>query len=212
VSQLTGRKEFWSISLKVTSDVLTPRPDSETLVMAALELLPEPDATARVLDIGTGTGAIALAIAVERPRVSLVATDISQAALEIARQNAEECGVVERLLLMSGSVFEPIEGERFDLIVSNPPYVAESTRTELPPELRHEPDEALFAGPDGLDVLDALVRGAADVLAPGGGLALELAPDQAPVVADRCREAGLVDVKEVRDLAGRPRVVTARSQ
>ncbi len=212
VAQLLGRKEFWSLSLRVTADVLTPRPDTETLVMAALELLPEVEAPARVLDVGTGSGAVALAIAVERPQVKLVATDVSQAALEIARQNAEECGVVERLRLLCGSVFEPVQGERFDLIVSNPPYVAESTRSNLPPELSHEPEQALFAGPDGLAVLGELVRGADAVLAPGAGLALELSPEQAPIVAGWCCEAGLVDVRQVRDLAGRLRVVTARRQ
>jgi release factor glutamine methyltransferase len=128
----------------------------------------------------------------------------------VARQNAEELGMAQRIRLLPGNLFEPVAGERFDLVVSNPPYVAESLRASLPPELAHEPPRALFAGPDGLDVLRPLVRGVGAVLAPGGGVALELSPDQAPRVAGWCGEAGLLDVTVRRDLAGRSRVVTAK--
>jgi release factor glutamine methyltransferase len=210
VAQLVGGKEFWSLPLKITRDVLVPRPDTETLVTAALDLLPDPEAPARVLDVGTGSGAVALAIAVERPKAHLVATDISQAALEIARENADENGVADRIRWVSGSLFEPVAGQRFDVIVSNPPYVAESQRDELPPELAHEPEEALFAGEDGTALLSELVAQASAMLVPGGGLAVELAPEQAPRVATWCREAGLMDVKTYRDLNRRPRVVSAR--
>jgi release factor glutamine methyltransferase len=212
VAQLVGEKEFWSLPLKVTRDVLVPRPDTETLVTAALDLLPDPEARATVLDVGTGCGAVALAIAVERPRAQLVATDISQAALEIARENADVHGVANRFRWASGSLFEPVAGERFDIIVSNPPYVAESQRDELPPELAHEPAEALFGGWDGTALLAELVARAGAMLVPGGGLAVELAPEQAPRVADWCREAGLTEVKTYRDLNQRPRVVAARSE
>ncbi len=116
----------------------------------------------------------------------------------------------QRICLLVGSLFEPVAGERFDLVVSNPPYVAESLRSSLPPELAHEPPLALFAGPDGLDVLRPLVQGVEAVLAPGGGVALELSSEQAARVAGWCREAGLLDVTLRRDLAGRPRVVTAK--
>jgi len=210
VAQLVGRKEFWSLALRVTPAVLAPRPETETLVAAALELLPDREAEARVLDVGTGSGAVALAIARERPRAQLTATDISPAALEIARENAEELGMSQRICLLPGNLFEPVAGERFDLVVSNPPYVAESLRAGLPPELAHEPPSALFAGPDGLDVLRPLVQGVGAVLAPGGGVALELSPEQAPRVEGWCGRAGLLDVALRRDLAGRPRVVTAK--
>ncbi|MBW1685629.1 MAG: peptide chain release factor N(5)-glutamine methyltransferase [Deltaproteobacteria bacterium] len=210
VAQLVGRKEFWSLSLRVAPGVLAPRPETETLVAAALELLPDPEAEARVLDVGTGSGAVALAIAGERPRALLTATDVSPVALEVARENAEELGLAQRIRLLPGSLFEPVQGERFDLVVSNPPYVAESLRASLPPELDHEPPRALFAGPDGLGVLLPLLRGVGSVLAAGGRLALELSPEQAPRVVGWCREAGLLDVTVRRDLAGRPRVVTAK--
>jgi release factor glutamine methyltransferase len=210
VAQLTGVKEFWSLPLKVTPDVLVPRPDTETLVSAALERQPDPAAAPRVLDVGTGSGAVALAIAVERPRAHLVATDISHAALEIARENADELGVADRIRWEIGDLFEPVADQRFDLIVSNPPYVAESQRASLPPELAHEPEVALFAGGDGTELLAALVAGAGDRLSPGGALALELAPEQAERVVRWCREAGMEDVRIHRDLGRRARVVSAR--
>jgi release factor glutamine methyltransferase len=210
VAQLVGEKEFWSLPLKVTRDVLVPRPDTETLVTAALDLLPDRSAPAVVLDVGTGSGAVALAIAVERPRAQLVATDISQAALEIARENADVHGVADRIRWARGSLFEPVVGQRFDVIVSNPPYVAESQRDELPPELVHEPEKALFGGWDGTALLAELVARGGAMLVPGGGVAVELAPEQAPRVAEWCREAGLTDVKTYRDLNQRPRVVSAR--
>jgi release factor glutamine methyltransferase len=209
VAQILGRKEFWSLSLRVTPDVLVPRPETETLVAAALELLPA-ERPAAVLDVGTGSGAVALAIASERPLARVVATDISQAALEIARRNADELGMAERIRLVSGDGFAAVAGETFDLIVSNPPYVAESQRGRLPPELVHEPEVALFAGKDGLRVLRELTRGAGSALSPGGGFAVELAPEQAPTVAGWCRDAGLLEVRTLRDLAARPRVVVAR--
>jgi release factor glutamine methyltransferase len=210
VAQLVGRKEFWSLSLRVSPEVLVPRPETETLVAAALELLPAERGRASVLEVGTGSGAVALAIASERPLAQVTATDVSAAALEIARRNADELGLAGRIRLLEGDGFAPVAGESFDLIVSNPPYVAETQRGDLPPELAHEPEVALFAGPDGLRVLRQLACGAAAMLAAGGGLALEVAPEQAPRVAGWCREAGLLEVRTHRDLAGRPRVVTAR--
>lgn len=210
VAQMTGIKEFWSLPLRVTPDVLVPRADTETLVSAALELLPDPQAEVRVLDLGTGSGAVALALAAERPRARIVATDVSSAALEVARGNALACGVAERIELREGSLFEPVAGEHFDLVVSNPPYVPESRRDELAPELSHEPGQALFAGPDGLALLEPLVRRAPQVLAPGAGLAVECDPGQVSRVAGWCREAGLLSVTRHRDLSGRDRVVAAR--
>ncbi len=210
VAQLLGEKEFWSLSLAVSDAVLIPRPETETLVLAGLDLLPDRDAPARVLDIGTGSGAVALALASERPGVQVTATDVCAAALEVARGNARRHGFAERIRFLQGSLLEPVTGEPFDLGVSNPPYLAEAERVGLAPELAHEPDAALFAGPEGLERLRELVAGAPAVLAAGGGLALELAPDQAPRVADWCRAAGLLDVRLRRDLGGRLRVVSAR--
>ncbi|MDJ0849024.1 MAG: peptide chain release factor N(5)-glutamine methyltransferase [Myxococcota bacterium] len=208
VALLLGRREFWSLPLQVSPDVLVPRPETETLVQAALDLLP-PDSEARVLEIGTGSGAIALALASERPGIRITATDLSAAALELARRNADELHMADRIRQVKGHLFDPVDGETFDLVVSNPPYVAESQRADLPPELLHEPPGALFAGPDGTSVLRELVEGVHRVLAPGGALALELSPEQAPRVADWCRAQGLHNVSERRDLAGRVRVVAA---
>ena len=210
VAQLTGHKEFWSLPFKVTADVLVPRPDTETLVAAVLERLPEGDAPLRLLDVGTGSGAVALAIAIERPTAHLVATDISQAALEIARENADVNGVSHRVEFRHGPLFEPVSGQRFDWIVSNPPYVAESQRENLPPELAHEPEQALFSGKDGTTMLAELIEQAPALLSPGGGLAVELAPEQADSVTGWCRDARFTDVRAHRDLSRRVRVVSAR--
>ncbi len=210
VAQLVGRKEFWSLPLAVTREVLAPRPETETLVTAALDLLPEREAEARVLDVGTGSGAVSLAIARERPKARITATDISLPALEAARANAVELGMADRMCFLQGSCFEPVAGERFDLVVSNPPYLAEAQRNQLPPELAHEPPEALFAGPDGLALLRVLVAEVGGVLAPGAGAAFELSPEQATRVEGWCREAGLLEVTRYRDLEHRFRVVAGR--
>ena len=211
VSQLLGTKEFWSLEFRVTGDVLTPRPDTETLVQAALDRFPEKQAPIRVLDLGTGTGAIALAIATERPQSVICATDKSQEALKLAQENAERLGNADRIRFVEGDWLVPVRGEHFDLVVSNPPYVAESERAGLPPELAHEPEMALFSGADGLDALRILVREIPEVLAPGGAFALEMAPGQVTKVAEGCRKTGFEDVSTHRDLAGRPRVVSGRS-
>jgi release factor glutamine methyltransferase len=217
VAQLTGRKEFWSLPIAVTRDVLVPRPETETLVEAGLGFLPEREGEYRILDVGTGSGAVALALAHERPKARVLATDVSAAALELARGNASRLGLADRVSFAAGSLFGPAAGQRFDLVVSNPPYLCEAEGLGpgqaggLPPELAHEPPEALFAGPDGLAVLGPLVAGVASVLATSAGFAVELAPDQAAGVAAACAAAGLREVRVLRDLAGRPRVVAARA-
>lgn len=215
VSILLGRREFWSLPLAVTRDVLTPRPETETLVAAALDALADREAEWQVLDVGTGSGAIALAVAHERPKARVTATDVSPAALAVARGNAEALGLGLRVRFLEGALFAPLADElaagvRFDAVVSNPPYVARRDAAGLPPELRHEPALALFAGEDGTDVLRALAAEVAGVLAPGGFAAFELDPRQAERMAAWLAEGGLVDATIHRDAAGRPRVVSAR--
>jgi release factor glutamine methyltransferase len=210
VAHLTGHREFWSLDLLVTPDVLTPRPETETLMAVALELAPEAEAELRVLDLGTGSGALALALARERPKARFTASDISEAALQMACRNAERVGVAERVHLVGGSLFEPVAGERFDLVVSNPPYLAEREASQLAPELRHEPRDALFAGPDGTAVLEPLARRVGEFLLPGGAVAIEVDPRQAQAVAGWLGDGGLVQVTVHRDLAHRARVVAAR--
>jgi len=210
VALLTGRREFWSLPLRVSRDVLVPRPETETLVATALELVPDRDAEVAVLDVGTGSGAIALAIASERVKARITATDLSAAALAVARENAAALALSDRVRFLEGSLFEPVAGESFDLVVSNPPYVAERDAAGLPPELRHEPASALFAGPDGTDVLRAIAARVGEVLAPGGAVLVELDPRQAEAMRAWLREAGLVAINLHRDVAGRQRVVSAR--
>jgi release factor glutamine methyltransferase len=210
VAQLTGRREFWSLPLQVTPDVLVPRPETETLVEAALALLPDREAAWRILDLGTGSGAVALALATERPAARITATDLSGAALAVAARNVEVLGHGDRVRLLEGDLFAPLAGEEFDLVVSNPPYLAESGADGLAPELRHEPRSALFAGRDGLDVLRRIAAQVRERLAPGGAVAVEVDPSQAQAVRECFHEAGLVETALHRDLAGRPRVVAAR--
>jgi release factor glutamine methyltransferase len=209
VALLTGRKEFWSLDLAVSADVLVPRPETETLVSAAIDLA-EGRSGLRILEIGTGSGAIALALAQELPDAEIFATDVSPAALEIAASNADKHGMGDRIRLIEGDLFAPVAGERFDLIVSNPPYLAEAERASLAPELAQEPDRALFAAAEGGEALRRLAEGAPERLNPNGALALELAPGLETRVAEWCRGAGLREVRTWRDLADRPRVVAGR--
>ncbi|MCC6640493.1 MAG: peptide chain release factor N(5)-glutamine methyltransferase [Deltaproteobacteria bacterium] len=211
VAHLTGRKEFWSLPLRVTRDVLTPRPDTETLVQAALgNLSADGAAGTRILDVGTGSGAIALALLSERPKLQAVATDVCAAALAVAEENAGELGLLGRIDLRRGPLFEPVAGERFDLVVSNPPYLAAGEAGDLAAELAHEPGLALFAGPAGTELLEALVAGASPHLVPEGSLLLEVAPAQASVVAGWMRAAGFENIRVHDDLGRRPRVVSGR--
>jgi release factor glutamine methyltransferase len=211
VSQLIGRREFWSLPLAVTKDVLTPRPETETLIETALELAPGLDSEMAILDVGTGSGAIALALASERPKARVTATDVSPAALAVARGNAERLGFESRVRFVEGDLFAPVAGERFDLVVSNPPYLSDAPGTARAPELAHEPSVALYAPEQGYAVLRELARGVADHLLPGGGFAFEVSPEQGERVAGWCREAGLLDVALRRDLARRVRVVSGRA-
>jgi release factor glutamine methyltransferase len=202
VAYLTGRREFWSLELEVTPDVLVPRPETEFVVERALAAIASRERPA-VLDLGTGSGAIAAAIAHERPDAQVTATDASAAALAVASRNAARLGL-RNLRLLEGSWFGPLGGSRFDAIASNPPYVA--TGDPALAALAHEPREALAAGPDGLDALTAICAGALAHLAPGGILVLEHGARQAAAVRGLLAAAGFAGIATRSDLAGLERV------
>lgn len=208
VAYLIGSREFYGRRFRVTPDVLIPRPDTETLIEAALERWPEGEA--RVLDLGTGSGAIAITLAAERPPARVDATDISAAALAVARDNAERLGVMDRIRFLEGDLFAPVRDERYDLIVSNPPYVAETERAALMPDVRDfEPSAALFAGPSGLAIHERIAAGVRDRLVPGGAVLVEVGAGQASKVAALFEANGLTNVTIHRDLGKIERVVRA---
>jgi len=196
LAYLTGTREFYGLSLQVDERVLDPRPDTETLVDWALQVL-RPHSAARVLDLGTGSGAIALAIKAQRPDCAVTAVDASAEALAVAAANAQRLKLDIRLL--PGDWLRGLEG-RYDLIVSNPPYIAEGD-PHLD-ALGHEPRQALVSGADGLDAIRAIVRHAPLHLQPGGWLLLEHGWNQAGAVRALLGQAGLSDVQSRRDLAG----------
>lgn len=208
VAYLTGEREFHGMALRVTPQVLIPRPETELLVDLALERLPRA-APARVLDLGTGSGAIAIAIAGARPEARVVAVDRSPGALAVARDNVRRHGLVN-VALVQGEWLRPLGNERFDMIVSNPPYVAAGDPHLGRGDLRHEPPSALAAGPEGLDDLRAIIAGAPGHLDLGGWLLLEHGADQQPAVLEMLAAHGLSECRGHRDLAGLPRAVSAR--
>jgi release factor glutamine methyltransferase len=207
VAHLLGRREFWSLDLAVTADTLVPRPDTERLVELALERIPV-DAPARVLDLGTGSGAIALAIARERPGAAVTAVERDPRALEVARRNAARLGL-DCVQYLRGDWFSAVRGERFDLVASNPPYLAEDD-PHLAGGLRFEPRQALVAGRAGLDDLRAIVHDAPVHLIPGGWLLLEHGTQQAQAVRGLLVERGFADAATWQDLEGRDRVSGGR--
>jgi release factor glutamine methyltransferase len=207
LAYITGRREFWSLDLAVTPAVLVPRPETELVVERALALLGSRPAS--LADLGTGSGAIALALAFERPRWRITATDSSTAALAVARENARALSI-SNVRFLEGAWYAPLEGERFDLIASNPPYVAEGDPVLHDSGLRHEPLTALASGTTGLEDLTAIVAGAAAHLAPGGWLVLEHAPAQAGTVAEMLVAHGFGHVRCQADLAGLARVTEAQ--
>ncbi|HET9046605.1 MAG TPA: peptide chain release factor N(5)-glutamine methyltransferase [Casimicrobiaceae bacterium] len=212
VAYLTGFREFWGLALAVTPNVLIPRPETETLVEQALLRLPR-DRELRVLDLGTGSGAVALALARERPQATIVATDISDAALTVARANARRVGVFNvEFVLADWYAHDALDrtASPFDAIVSNPPYIGAGDPHLSQGDLRYEPMAALTSGVDGLDALRTIVAGAPDRLAEGGFLAVEHGYDQAPALREMLASAGFVNVESVRDLAGIQRVAIGR--
>lgn len=206
VSKISGRRAFWRHEFIVTDATLDPRPDTELLVEAALA-----GPFASILDLGTGTGCILLSCLAERPEVRGTGTDVSAPALDVARQNAQEIGLADRVEFLRSDWFAGVEG-RFDLIVSNPPYIAAEEIAGLEPEVRlWDPEIALTPGGDGLDAYRAIAAGALAHLVPGGRLLVEIGPTQAAAVSGLFAAAGLTVAKVLPDLDGRDRVVAAQA-
>ena len=207
VSRILGRRGFWKIMLQLTPDVLSPRPDTETVVQEALRGFDE-HRRFNVLDLGVGSGAIILAILAERPLARGLGTDVSPEALAGARDNAARLGLADRLALMHGDWTEGMADASFDLVVSNPPYIPDADVEGLDPEVRdHDPHLALKGGADGLDHYRRLAPEVLRVLRPGGRFLLEIGHDQSAAVEALMRGAGAVQVATVKDLADRDRVV-----
>jgi release factor glutamine methyltransferase len=242
IQYITGETEFFGLPFRVTRDVLIPRPETEHLVEKVLELVAllqdagaeaqhslvalsarlksfpdtEPRLSSafkapRIVDIGTGSGAIAVALAHKLPHAQITAIDLSALALKIARKNAERNGVDLRFL--EGDLLVPVAAEKFDFVVSNPPYVPESDRETLSVEVRdYEPGLALFAGDDGLEVYRRLIPAAYDALTPNGFLILEIGYRQSPAIAELLARTGFQQIEFVPDLQGIPRVACAQRQ
>jgi len=206
VQYIVGEQEFFGLKFRVTPDVLIPRPETEHLVEAALARA-DRDASFRIADIGTGSGAIAVSLAYAVPKAQITALDISPVALAVARSNAQMNGMSDRVRFAESDLLAAVVGEQFDVIVSNPPYVADTE--ELEAQVReYEPASALYAGPDGLDIYRRLIPQAHAVLKPGGWLLLEIGHGQRDALAELL--AGWTDVSFVADLQGIPRVACAR--
>ncbi len=203
---LTGVREFYNRPFKVDSRVLIPRPETELLVAAALEALPK-DAPVAALDVCTGSGCIAISLAAERPQASVTATDLSPDACALARENAQALKVDARVNVLHGSLFTPLPPDaRFQVVVSNPPYIASGEIAGLSAEVRREPRMALDGGPDGLGLLRQVIEGARRVLAPGGLLALEIGETQGPAVQALLQAAGYENARVEKDLERRDRL------
>jgi release factor glutamine methyltransferase len=208
VAYVLGRREFWTLTLEVGPDVLVPRPDTELLVELALERLRDV-ATPRIADLGTGSGAIGLALAAERPDARVVLVDASDAAIAVAERNRARLGLANAAT-RTGSWYTPLLGERFDVIVSNPPYLAADDAHLESPELAREPRGALVAGATGLEDVAHIAAGAVGHLAPGGWLIVEHGAMQGAAVRALFERAGLTDVDTARDLAGLERATLGR--
>jgi len=214
VAYITGQKEFWSLPFEVNRKVLIPRPDTEILVEAVLTAcLNVDDDRLSILEIGTGSGAISVALASELENAHFIATDVSPDALSVASKNAVNNGVDQRISFQCGSLFEPVS-EKFDIIVSNPPYISEEEFRVLPPGVREfEPALALLAGREGTEFHRDIVREGVFYLKDGGRLFLEIGADQRNAIEEIVKETALyVDEAFIRDYAGMDRVFTARKK
>ena len=211
IAHITGRREFWTLNLKVTPDTLVPRPETELLVEQALARIPE-ESSARVLDLGTGSGAAILAIGSERPNCPLYATDISREALEVAAENGA-CSK-QQVNWYEGDWFAALTGEapmrKFDIIVSNPPYIGIEESGLIDPELQFEPDIALYSGDDGLSAIRAIIQTAPEHLNAEGWLLLEHGFTQGEAIRALLADHNFVEISTMLDLAGRPRVTSGR--
>jgi release factor glutamine methyltransferase len=207
IAHITACREFYGIPLRVTPDVLIPRPETERLVELALQRIPA-NASARALDLGTGSGAIAVALAHERPRLHVTASEVSEAALEVARENARRHGV--GIEFVRSDWFADLAPEPFDLIVSNPPYVKEGDEHLELGDVRFEPRVALLGGESGLDCIEVIAAQARARLRPGGWLILEHGHDQRDGCMQLFRDLGYLGIEDFDDLAGIPRVCAGR--
>ena len=209
VAYILGYREFYGLNLTVTPDTLIPRPDTETLVEAALEKTPA-DTSCSILDLGTGTGAVALAIAKHRPQAQVMAIDASKAALRIAEHNAKQLGLAHVRFTLS-HWFSAVESDRFNLIVSNPPYIEQHDPHLSQGDLRFEPISALASGTDGLDDIREIIAHSLIHLLPQGWLMLEHGYNQAELAADLMAENGLIEIKTIQDLGGNDRVTIGKN-
>jgi len=211
---IVGRQEFWSLDFLVTPNVLVPRPETELLVELGSSLLGSSQragtARRRICDVGTGSGCIAVALAHELPGVDVWALDVSMQALAVAELNAQRLGVAERIHFLRSDLLATVSMRRFDVIVSNPPYLTAMDLTNLQPEVACEPRTALDGGADGLEVIRRLLASAPDNLVAGGWLLMEIGAAQAALVSDLARGAGFSDVSIRSDYAGLPRVLIGR--
>jgi len=214
VARIVGTKEFWGLPLRVTPDVLVPRPETETVVEIALAVLDRGGERARALciaDLGTGSGALLLALLSELPSACGIGTDVSESALAVARDNAERLQLAGRAAFVACDLADALAGT-FDLVVANPPYVASGDLAQLAPEVReHDPIVALDGGPEGLRAYRALMADAPRLIGTGGHLVVEVGAGQAPAVAALFAQKQLLDVTTASDLAGIPRVLHIRS-
>lgn len=207
VSRILGVRDFYGRSFRLTPDVLDPRPDTETLIDAALTLI---EARSCLLDLGTGSGIIAITLLAERPDTTGLATDLSPEALAVTRSNAERHGVLSRLQMRQGSWFAPVSGS-FDLILSNPPYIPASDIPGLAADVRDfDPWDALSGGPDGLEAYRAIARQAAAHLNPDGQVLVEIGAGQADDVSALFAAAGFINVERFQDLGGHDRCLSFR--
>ncbi|WP_282267072.1 peptide chain release factor N(5)-glutamine methyltransferase [Stenotrophomonas sp. PS02298] len=208
LAYLTGRRGFWTLDLQVNTATLIPRPETELLVEQALARLPADDMV-RVADMGTGSGAVALSIASERPLATVMATDVLGPTLAVAVKNAQAHGL-ENVWFRRGHWYTALGADRFDMIVSNPPYIAAGDPHLVEGDLRFEPPPALASGPDGLDAIREIVAGAHEHLVPGGWLLMEHGWDQGDAIRALLEQAGFVEAQTVQDLEQRDRVTLGR--